>query len=45
MSLKENISNEIRKLEKMIENNEKDESIREQKNKLDKLLEEYIKDL
>ena len=44
-NLKENIKKEIEILEKMIELNIDKEKIESQRKKLDKLLEEYLKDL
>ena len=44
-NLKENITKEIEILEKMIELNIDKEIIESQRKKLDKLLEEYLKDL
>lgn len=43
--LKENIKKEIEILENMISLNSEREKIEKQRKKLDKLLEEYIKDL
>ena len=43
--MKQTIRKEIEKLEEMINSNEEKEKIEKQRKKLDKLLEEYLKDL
>lgn len=45
IELKENIKKELEKLETMINRNSKKDTIEKQKQKVEELLEEFIKDL
>ena len=44
-SIKKQISNELKKIEEMIKNGENNRKIEIERKKLDKMLEEYLKDI